>query len=495
MDVWVDDAAVLVDGARLRRILEGAAESGSLTVLDEAFHVFPNGAVTGVLVLAQSHLSVHTWPEAPAGERRPALVRRRGRPPGGRVRPGRPRRESRQRRLSRAGPVLSRSGGRDVVATVAGAVRIAEGEAGVRAVLAAAARLEPVAVRQLSRVSGLPVPIVSAICNELRARGIVAAERPVQLTPLGRELFGGVRVDAECRDCAGHALVVPAALAPVARELAAFAGAAPPPRVELDQSHCTVDTKLRRVLALLEADALAGKRIVLLGDDDLTSVALKLVAEALGPRLAIGGLVVLDVDLALLGFLDGALAGAPFPVECAEHDLRAPLPGRLRGAADTVFTDPPYTAEGARLFLSRGVEAAGSGPGRDIFLALGQRRPLETLALQREIAAMGLVVRRLARNFNEYLGAGVLGGVSHLLHLGTTSETRCALTGRHKGPLYTGDLRPVYRLYRCKRCRATERVGRGQRWAAPGELRHEGCPRCGGDRFVPLTRTAHSRRA
>jgi S-adenosylmethionine decarboxylase len=25
--------------------------------------VFPNGAVTGVLVLAQSHLSLHTWPE------------------------------------------------------------------------------------------------------------------------------------------------------------------------------------------------------------------------------------------------------------------------------------------------------------------------------------------------------------------------------------------------------------------------------------------------
>jgi S-adenosylmethionine decarboxylase len=63
MDVWVEDAAVLVDGARLRRILEEAADSGSLTVLDEAFHVFPNGAVTGVLVLAQSHLSVHTWPE------------------------------------------------------------------------------------------------------------------------------------------------------------------------------------------------------------------------------------------------------------------------------------------------------------------------------------------------------------------------------------------------------------------------------------------------
>ena len=32
-------------------------------MLAERFCVFPNDAVTGVLVLAQSHLSIHTWPE------------------------------------------------------------------------------------------------------------------------------------------------------------------------------------------------------------------------------------------------------------------------------------------------------------------------------------------------------------------------------------------------------------------------------------------------
>ncbi len=63
MDAWVRDPAVLVDVPLLRTLLRQAAAAGSATVLGEELHVFPNGAVTAVLLLAQSHLSIHTWPE------------------------------------------------------------------------------------------------------------------------------------------------------------------------------------------------------------------------------------------------------------------------------------------------------------------------------------------------------------------------------------------------------------------------------------------------
>ena len=63
LDARVRDAGVLRDPALLRRVLRDAAGAGGATVVAEAFHVFPNGGVTGVLVLAQSHLSIHTWPE------------------------------------------------------------------------------------------------------------------------------------------------------------------------------------------------------------------------------------------------------------------------------------------------------------------------------------------------------------------------------------------------------------------------------------------------
>jgi predicted methyltransferase len=316
-----------------------------------------------------------------------------------------------------------------IVRDVAAAVGLAEGESGVRAVVSALVRLEPVAIRRISRVVELPVPIVASICGELRKRRVVAEERPAQLTAAGRELF------------AGGALRLPdeAELRSLRRELKEIADAAPPPAVALDQCHCTLETKLRRVLAFHEADALVGRRILLLGDDDLTSVAIRLFVERFGSDTTIAGLTVVDVDPALVAFVGDDLRGAPFPSECVAHDLREPLPRALRQGFDTVVTDPPYTTAAGRLFLSRAAEAL-AGPGGRVFLSFGSRRPGVSFALQQAIAEGGFAIRELVRDFNSYLGAGVLGGTSHLYHLSATSELRPLVTGRYGGPIYTAEL-------------------------------------------------------
>ena len=44
--------------------LEDAAQACGATVLDTRLHPFDeNGGVTGVVLLAESHLTIHTWPE------------------------------------------------------------------------------------------------------------------------------------------------------------------------------------------------------------------------------------------------------------------------------------------------------------------------------------------------------------------------------------------------------------------------------------------------
>src|SRR5258708_10611735 len=197
-----------------------------------------------------------------------------------------------------------------VIAEVASAVGLAEGGSGVSDVLRAVAGGEPVAVRDVSRAAELPVPIVAAVCNELRKRGVVDRARPVRLTPEGRQLLASrhAELSAACPCCGGSGLAVPDALAELAAVLERAAAGTPRAKPELDQTHCTVGTKIRRVLRMHQAGALAGRRILVLRDDDLISVAIAAFAATLGQQAGIQRLAVIDSDPQV-----PASAGDPIP--------------------------------------------------------------------------------------------------------------------------------------------------------------------------------------
>jgi len=62
LDLW--GARNLTDPATIDAALREAAEAANATILHSHFHHFgPDGGVSGVLVLAESHMSIHTWPE------------------------------------------------------------------------------------------------------------------------------------------------------------------------------------------------------------------------------------------------------------------------------------------------------------------------------------------------------------------------------------------------------------------------------------------------
>jgi N4-bis(aminopropyl)spermidine synthase len=377
------------------------------------------------------------------------------------------------------------------VTEVAAAVGLAEGEAGIRDILSAVLSAEPAAVREVARLAELPVPIVAAAFGELRKRGIVDTQRPVRLTTAGRAAVqaavGGTAVRSTCPACGGRGVVIPAELAGLAEQLQPVADGAPGARAELDQTHCTVPTKISRVLRLHEARALAGQRIVLLGDDDLISVAIARFAAWAGNPAMVRRLTVIDTDEAVLDWAGQQVAAAGGSAELVRHDLREPLPAGLAGGFDVAVTDPPYTVAGAELFLSRAVSALAPAPGRHVFFSFGARRPDETLAVQRSIAAMGLAVRSLTAGFNEYLGAGILAGTSNLYHLRSTAGAAPLVPGRYDGPLYTADNRAAaLRPYRCATCKAVHEVGPGARWPQIAALQAAACPDCGGTTFRPL---------
>ncbi len=57
------DSNILNDTALMEEYLKEAARRSGATIVDTVFHRYNPQGVSGVVVIAESHISVHTWPE------------------------------------------------------------------------------------------------------------------------------------------------------------------------------------------------------------------------------------------------------------------------------------------------------------------------------------------------------------------------------------------------------------------------------------------------
>jgi S-adenosylmethionine decarboxylase len=62
-DITSEDPRVLDDQAAILEAMTLAAKAANATILRTASHKFEPQGVTAFLLLSESHISVHTWPE------------------------------------------------------------------------------------------------------------------------------------------------------------------------------------------------------------------------------------------------------------------------------------------------------------------------------------------------------------------------------------------------------------------------------------------------
>ena len=203
-----------------------------------------------------------------------------------------------------------------------------------------------------------------------------------------------------------------------AEELRRLVAEAPPSRTDLDHVAATARTALRRGVFLDERFDLAGRRLLCVGDHDLTSLAALLVrpeAEA----------VVVDVDERMLAYIDAAADRLGLRVRCHFADLRLGLPPAAAGACDVVFTDPPYTPEGVELFVRRGLEGMADPRRGRVVVAYGasETTPGLVAKTQARLARMDLVFEAVHPDFNRYSGAESIGAASDLYVLRPLART------------------------------------------------------------------------
>jgi N4-bis(aminopropyl)spermidine synthase len=384
-----------------------------------------------------------------------------------------------------------------ILALIAQATRLREGSSGVSALLRAVYRAGSLRLQDAAREARLPLPVASAVRRELEKAGLLERKQGLTLTGDGREFVErdlGMRtqLDITCATCAGHGIVIPASLQAEVERLAEIITGAPSVDVTLDQAPCSPDTAMRRALLMLQNGALEGKRVLLLGDDDSVSIAIGLLGRALRKNdlarndLSRGdltrGITLVDADERRLSFLRDAAAREQLALETVHHDLRRPLPAGLLRAFDVIETDPPYTLEGARLFLARGCEALAAGADGHCFFSFTHWPASQMLELQKVFTELGLAVRAVWPNFNRYAGASMLGNLGQLIELIHVGGAVAELPD-FSGPLYTAEINPRLRVYACADCGKEIVLGQDGIAATIEDAKVAGCRACGGHVF------------
>ena len=385
------------------------------------------------------------------------------------------------------------------------ALDLDEGIGALHDFLTRAYRHEGIPVRDMARSLNLPVPVTSAVKNELKKRGFLGEGSGIRLSETGaayvRSELGFADVDVEkylaAVEMAGAPAVPAAGFERELDILAEIYAQRPTVDTSLDQSMCTPETGLRRALLILREGGAPGKKIACVGDDDLVSVALGLVLEAMrrdgarenrngGPKSArpMAEITVFDVDARFLDYISEITARRGFPIRCVQYDLREPVPAEYLGAFDAAVTDPPYTHSGLSLFLSRICAFLKPETNKLICLSYAHKNPQALLEAQKLMFCSGCLISRIFPGFNSYVGAQMLGGVSDMLVLRSTKGTRplIAADERHEGGIYTNELGRSLRVYVCLSCGARHSVGHGEKTHTIESLKERGCG-CGGVKF------------
>lgn len=368
---------------------------------------------------------------------------------------------------------------------------LAEGIGVVHRFLINAYMYEGISVKKISSKLLIPIPVAAALKNELKKQGIVQLNNGIRLSSGGEkfvsEVLGFKHVNKETLlsviENTGDDIRT---FEPEINKLNEIYKNRPEADVAIDQALCTAETGISRALLMLRAGSLIGKRVLCVGDDDLTSIAIFLILRRIsksGRASEISDITIFDVDKRILGYINDLSIKMGAHINCVQHDFRRTLPRNYANSYDCIFTDPPYTLEGLKLFLSRGVSALKRESDLPFYLAFAHKNPLSQLSMQKLLLDSGFVISRIYERFNKYHGAQILGSASDILVLSTTEKTREMIPGDYNGLLYTNEFNRNKRVYECVNCRTRYIVGFNERFTTIEKLKGTGCG-CGSDIFL-----------
>ncbi|NHJ49863.1 MAG: putative methyltransferase [Asgard group archaeon] len=365
----------------------------------------------------------------------------------------------------------------ELLESIAVKAQVKEGKEFVRVALREIFKHGTIGSKSLARKIFLPIPTVAALRKELENEGLISrVKKGALLTEKGvkfvtKELGLIIYDDFICDLCDGSTLKLPDNADLILDKLRKYMSQRPTPLTNIDQAFGKPITALRRALLMVQNGDIENRNILLLGDDDFTSLAISLLVKN-------AKITVIDIDQRLLDIIQKISVDDNYRIKCIQMDLRNEIPDDIRDSFDTILTDPPYTKIALKLFLSRAVQAIRKEKNKKIYLAFAHREPNEVKLIQEIILEHGLIIQQILPGFNLYEGAELIGNTSQLMVLTTTDRPIVTIKEIDKeSALYTGEINPTKRIYICENGHEIN-VGISEKFKTIELLKENGCPIC-----------------
>lgn len=205
---------------------------------------------------------------------------------------------------------------------------------------------------QVAGHANVPFADLVDILQKLRDRSLLEFQgSELILTPAGESLAQQLHVTktapVTCQTCAGSGFEFEE-FADAFAQFAPLLAQRPPAEATYDQGALTAESVFRRLALMYAQGDIANQKILLLGDDDLLSIALALTGL---PR----EIVVVEIDPRLCEFIERIAREKHLNIRVLQHDVREKLPADLRAYFDTFVTDPAETIQGLLLFVEKGL--------------------------------------------------------------------------------------------------------------------------------------------
>ena len=334
---------------------------------------------------------------------------------------------------------------KDILVEIATAVNLREGSEGVRTFIRQVYLNQGISTKACSKNIRLPLPITAALKKEAIKANLLIDGATMKLTEQGIKFCEDVlgikqQTELNCPRCNGLRYVIPQEFNEVMNRLNLYLSMRPQVDVSIDQAHGKPITALRRAALALEKGAFFNREIVLFGDDDLISAAIMLVYKLVYPDQKAPKITVFDIDERLLDYIDSIADELEIDIDTVFYDAKNRMPEEYINKFEVAFTDPPYTTEGAKLFLTRVKQLLKADVNLPLFFSYGQKSPQDNHAVIQVLTELGFAIEELIPNFNEYEGAAILGGVGQMMVLKSAITTNPKLQD-FKGLIYTKEVK------------------------------------------------------